>query len=368
MASTHKKDHKSSLSVKVGVMRIPRLEEILESSEEESSSLEGTSSEEGNEVTSVVMRRTQRVKNPRNEGLGNSVEQLPEAEEYHALQLRNQVRPIEERIVVEQGDWDIEPILAFDWMGSQEEDSLPLEPPVVLPGEEEQIERTVRQFNQEVTTHPLNTGERISRRNEVSISEIQEHLGNEMAELRNLMERRNALFEELEENVDNLEIKDDMSVDSAGNVNLYAMNSGSSLYVDIKLCRKPVKTLIDSGAERNFISEQVMKRLGLSTRVKDDSYLILLANSTKVQKLGTYQVILGIKWMRKHNPIVDWRKGLIVFLEDEEAEVVQSAKGTKSLGAIHADETTKHIPEEYHKWLELFTERPDDSALLEHKL
>ncbi|RFU29059.1 hypothetical protein B7463_g7277, partial [Scytalidium lignicola] len=327
-------------------------------------------------------------------GLGKSVEQLPEAEQYHVQQERRE--PV--RIVVEQANWDVE---ALPTVNELEEDSLPLEAPIVLPGEDELLQGIDEQFNQEVAAHPLNSVERIPVVSDVSITEIRERLGDEMAEwvrdarafindgspdgprLRNLAARRTALFEELQENAEDLEIEDDVSVDSAGNVNLYSMNSESSLYIDITLCGKPVKALIDSGAERNFISEQVVKRLGLSTRVKNDSYLISLANGTKVQKrvdvqtrnldmrygrshqekisfdvtrLGTYQVILGIEWMRKHNPIIDWRTGMITFPEE-----------TVSLGAVHVDETMKHIPGEYYEWLELFTERPDDSALPEHK-
>ncbi|RFU23658.1 hypothetical protein B7463_g12679, partial [Scytalidium lignicola] len=115
MANTHKKDNKSSVTVKVGVMRILRIMDILsESSDEEGLSKEDNSSEEGDyqdlvtvlhyvikiNADNIMITRIlkmdsipiERIRHYREIwGLGKSVEQLPEAEQYYTQQERREL-------------------------------------------------------------------------------------------------------------------------------------------------------------------------------------------------------------------------------------------------------------------------------------
>ena len=97
--------------------------------------------------------------------------------------------------------------------------------------------------------------------------------------------------------------------------------------------------MIDSGATGSFIAESLIRLWDLQTRTKEDQYNLLMADgsSTRVNRetiplavaikqhyeeltldvvrTANYDVILGIPWLRRHNPIIDWIRGVLRFSE-----------------------------------------------------
>ena len=91
--------------------------------------------------------------------------------------------------------------------------------------------------------------------------------------------------------------------------------------------------LLDSGAQQSYVSRSAVDRAGLSLRYKDDPYPLRIANgelmpgeeritlevrgaSLQVQNheervnldilsTATHDVILGLPWLRKHNPRIN---------------------------------------------------------------
>ena len=184
--------------------------------------------------------------------------------------------------------------------------------------------------------------------------------------------------------------------------------------------------MIDSGSQGNYISEEVMLRAGLQPSKKRQPYTVTMAstNATKrithevtvdlklaleyenritLDVLGTaaHDVILGLPWLRDHNPHVDWKANRISWshtkarmdsipshahaeMEDEKtiARIASTRRVEKttspSTGAdstkaqeVRADKKEKrtepNIPEEYQEFLDLFREKTGQEALPEHK-
>jgi predicted aspartyl protease len=116
--------------------------------------------------------------------------------------------------------------------------------------------------------------------------------------------------------------------DGAAHVEVAAHLKKSNLWKD-------VKAMVDSGAQGNYISPTTAKRLGLVTREKRNPYTLAMVDGTAigqgdgkivtetapvrmrigsheerisldVAEIGTHQVILGIPWIKRHNPEIDW--------------------------------------------------------------
>jgi predicted aspartyl protease len=99
---------------------------------------------------------------------------------------------------------------------------------------------------------------------------------------------------------------------------------------------RPLRALVDTGASSNFIRAQAVHELSLLSLVKslDSSLLVRMANGTiqkQIIKLtycvnnyeGTdsfflldlderFDVILGMAWLIRHQPVIDWTNQSIV--------------------------------------------------------
>lgn len=98
--------------------------------------------------------------------------------------------------------------------------------------------------------------------------------------------------------------------------------------------------MIDSGATGNFVSHKALTRLGLQTQEKNQGYSLRLIDGTEIgfgkvthetlpnnmeldghkeqisfdiTDTGTDEIILGIPWLRIHNPTIDWTNGIMKF-------------------------------------------------------
>ena len=101
----------------------------------------------------------------------------------------------------------------------------------------------------------------------------------------------------------------------------------------------PVQTyvLVDSGASGNYISRQLYNTLGTGKKHKQQPYQLTIVNRQtelvchKTQpmeivtrhhaerihldiiELATQDIYLGMPWLKKHNPVVNWRTGVLMF-------------------------------------------------------
>ncbi|TKA44817.1 hypothetical protein B0A49_13660, partial [Cryomyces minteri] len=179
-----------------------------------------------------------------------------------------------------------------------------------------------------------------------------------------------------------------------------------------------VTAMIDSGATGNFISHKAILRLGLRKQEKKQKYSLRLIDGTEIgygkvthetqkttMKLdthneqinfditdtGTDEIVLGIPWLRIHNPTINWSTGKLQFTrcncettrpsrlripaEDEEhdqdvmRECIPDLRLKKRdlhwLSATSTDKST--IPQEYQKYTTLFKEDLPSEALPKHQ-
>jgi hypothetical protein len=101
-----------------------------------------------------------------------------------------------------------------------------------------------------------------------------------------------------------------------------------------------LRAMVDSGAMGNYIDPAVVSAHDICTRVKEESYSLVMADGGQasyrdgtvdietfplamlggehmeeivldVTELGKHEIILGMPWIKKHNPIIDWKKGTL---------------------------------------------------------
>ena len=101
----------------------------------------------------------------------------------------------------------------------------------------------------------------------------------------------------------------------------------------------PVRTytLVDSGASGNYILRQLYNTLSTGRRRKQQPYQLAIANGQTelvchetqpieivtghyterihldIVELATQDIYLGMPWLKKHNPVVNWRTGVLMF-------------------------------------------------------
>ena len=123
-----------------------------------------------------------------------------------------------------------------------------------------------------------------------------------------------------------------------------------------------INAMIDSGATEDFIDEEFGDKYGLRTSRKKIPKEILLADgeisamgpvthtatvpmaigshremiSFEVANLPNHKVILGMPWLRNHNPRINWGQGKITFESDKCTE--ECLKESSSVYAILEDE------------------------------
>ena len=100
-----------------------------------------------------------------------------------------------------------------------------------------------------------------------------------------------------------------------------------------------VSALLDSGANATFIDKAVTERMGLTLEALTNPIRVFNVDGSrnsagdvthavnitvdflghreelraKVTNLGKNSLILGYTWLRKHNPMIDWEKGMVKF-------------------------------------------------------
>ena len=187
---------------------------------------------------------------------------------------------------------------------------------------------------------------------------------------------------------------------------LLATVDEGQLFLVVEIKGESIRALIDSGATGNFVSPKVVGDNGWETRVKEEPYTLYLVDgeeassgqvevetlplvmAAKGQHLEDIQldvtemshdIILGMPWIRKHNPQIDWATGKVTF---SNCSCVRKAAWTapvtlarKEVCATSPEESghqaqgplPEQIAAEYREFKEMFEDRKDIRALPEHR-
>ncbi len=117
---------------------------------------------------------------------------------------------------------------------------------------------------------------------------------------------------------------------------LNATGSLGQLYVVLSINGKKARAMIDTGASGNFMSPDAVMHLGLKTELKEEPYQLQVVDGNAISHnngliccetekhemtmhhghkeriqfdvvpIGRHQIILGMPWVKKHNPDIDW--------------------------------------------------------------
>ena len=119
----------------------------------------------------------------------------------------------------------------------------------------------------------------------------------------------------------------------------------------------PIRALLDSGADGCFIDHSLVNRLDLSTLPLDEPIPVRNADGTLSQggpidaytdvilfappsfrdrlhlEVATlvYDVILGLPWLKRHNPKVNWKEGTLELLRDTTLSALTTVDEPRSL-------------------------------------
>jgi len=169
------------------------------------------------------------------------------------------------------------------------------------------------------------------------------------------------------------------------------------------LADEEVQVMIDCGANQNYASPQLAERLQKQCRQKAKPYPLNMADGTPVEYGGgwirreirdvrleieghteqidldiapiKYDIILGMKWLQKQGPAIDWQERTLTFPNRSHGNKKKDRSSSGSpIRAIWVRpnrkilaDMTEEIPEEYRDFADLFKEREGLAALPEHK-
>ncbi|MGH2639282.1 MAG: retropepsin-like aspartic protease [Rhabdochlamydiaceae bacterium] len=115
------------------------------------------------------------------------------------------------------------------------------------------------------------------------------------------------------------------------------------MFIVAKIQKRYIRIMIDSGATGNFITEKVATACGFLIQRKKDPYPLMVVDGEPISSnngmvthetvamemvmlqghremmqfdiinMGNHACILGVPWLRKHNPQVNWRDDTIVM-------------------------------------------------------
>lgn len=112
-------------------------------------------------------------------------------------------------------------------------------------------------------------------------------------------------------------------------------DSGDLIQFHASLDGEPVRVLLDGGASSNFVSTDFTKRHPLLTLPLASAQDVIVGNKATIQarnlcegnlqygiykerlrfyEIDTpYDIIIGIGWLKRHNPDIDWTQGIVTF-------------------------------------------------------
>ena len=188
------------------------------------------------------------------------------------------------------------------------------------------------------------------------------------------------------------------------NMDMTVSPHSAHMVLTAQLEGKEVRVMIDSGANRSYASTEVAESMKQWIRTKKDPYPLRMADGKPVDHEGgwirnelkkvhfslgghkerlsldivklKYDVVLGMEWLQRHNPVVDWKGRLLKFPscnhgtktgERSPPNVpIARAIWVRPQGRMLAG-VEQELPSEYQDFEKLFKEREGKAALPEHK-
>jgi RNase H-like domain found in reverse transcriptase/Reverse transcriptase (RNA-dependent DNA polymerase)/Integrase zinc binding domain/Chromo (CHRromatin Organisation MOdifier) domain/Retroviral aspartyl protease len=185
---------------------------------------------------------------------------------------------------------------------------------------------------------------------------------------------------------------------------IQARSTSAHLVLTATLQNEQVRIMVDCGANRSYVSLRLGQKLSSWRQDKDKPYPLTMADGTPVdhgdgwvrQELNgvelniaghrerislditniRYDIILGMAWLERHNPEIDWKARVLKFPKcshgngtgDGSSPKVPFAKAiwVRPQGRTLAG-TSEELPSEYQDFEDVFNERIGEAALPEHK-
>ena len=150
----------------------------------------------------------------------------------------------------------------------------------------------------------------------------------------------------------------------------------------------PCRILVDCGASCNYVSQRIVNRYQLTRQNFYPPLTIELADGSQskadeeliqhrvtmlgfdgavdlvITALNQYDVILGIPWFKKYQPVIDWQQGMIMQVVGEEADIGENGarlderRGEEQRRSSPSDHVTSSSPSDHvtsssravHRW------------------
>ena len=228
---------------------------------------------------------------------------------------------------------------------------------------------------------------------------------------------------------------EEINLTTPSNLHLCATEYDTHVGILVKINGQRTVAMIDSGASGNFVSKTLVQSIDLPTRTKKDYYRLQLIDGSSlsagkvdeetfplpmsiqrhheefafdVVEMATHNVILGIPWLKKHNPIINWKKEVLTFertgdvtslqpirqqrmtmdeksnrrpVEACNASISNKNDLKRGFGSAYTDrgqsgkkarvrdgtDVPPDIPKEYNRWKQLFVEETTANALPKHQ-
>jgi len=171
------------------------------------------------------------------------------------------------------------------------------------------------------------------------------------------------------------------------------------LVINAEIAGIPARTLIDSGAQGNYVNPRVAHQLNSYQRKKSEPYTLSGFNGSDQGQVNQelrdinlnidghvepitldvtpmkYDLVLGMAWLKKHNPLINWSTRLLTFPNCRHFGL-PSSKGTTNItkaiwvrpqGRTLASVEPVECPKEYEDFKDVFEEKLGKDALPEHK-
>ena len=186
---------------------------------------------------------------------------------------------------------------------------------------------------------------------------------------------------------------------------------GIQLRIVARISGRHLRAMIDSGATGNFMTRKVADAQGFRMKLKAEPYPLMVVDGEPISSnngmvthetvplvvvmlnghremiqfdivhMDNHACILGVPWLKKHNPEIDWFREKIVMSRCacEQQDTPPTKKEKTSKGQRESCATSekpddlaqasslKVIPVEYKEYEELFQERSDNEALPKHQ-
>lgn len=190
---------------------------------------------------------------------------------------------------------------------------------------------------------------------------------------------------------------------------LCATGGNGQLSYPIRINGERLWALIDSGSTGNFMSPQTVSKMRVVTELKEEPYELTLIDGNPIEiakgtiacettvctmaigtnhqeeirfdlaPLGRHMVVLGMPWIKKHNPSVDWVQETLKFdrcdCQIGQAEICAisreprhdgKSEGKQDAKGLLVAKTKPVIPEEFKEFKDMFIEKEGKDALPPH--